>query len=102
LKLSVNPSSNAKNACDSLWDQCSFTLRPELLVLGLIVLFGCDLAANLIGLFLSWEPARAGAAERRVVARDARTLRPFCSTFANSVAAEVFIGLATTPELLDL
>jgi hypothetical protein len=101
LKLSVNPSSNAKNACDSLRDQCS--LGPDLLVLGLIVLFGCDLAANLIGLFLSWEPARGGAAERRVVVRDARILVPLCSIFASSLAAEVVAGwLATTPELLDL
>ena len=84
-----------------LRDQCS--LGPDLPDLGLIVLLARDLAANLIGLFLSGEPATGAAAERGVVARDARTLRPFCSIFANSVAAEVFIGrLATTPELLDL
>jgi hypothetical protein len=71
-------------------------LRPDLLVLGLIVLSGCDLAANLIGLFLSWELATGGAAERGVVARDARILGPFCSIFARSRAAEFVIGAPAT------
>ena len=86
-----------------LRDQCSFTLRPDLPDLGLIVLSGCDLGANLIGLFLSWELATGGAAERGVVARGARSLVPFCSIFASSLAAEGVVGrLATTAELVDL
>ena len=84
-----------------LGDQCS--LEPDLLALELIVLSECDLGINFIGLFLSWELATRGAAERGVVGRGTRSWVPFCSIFASSLAAEVVCGLlATTPELFDL
>jgi hypothetical protein len=82
-----------------LRDQCSF----ELLVLALIVLSGCDLEANLIGLFRSWGAATRGAAACDVVVRPARTLVSFCSIFARSLAAEVVVGRPeTSTELFDL